>query len=180
MDHGERLVIPTLDQFVWQGRSVEIVPDSDAWRLNKLLNVLGGFYALGQELISRGAVVSLVKLPEARGVKVGLDDWLVEVGSRWETDWPVLERINLDDPRLVTVAAWWQKWREKQATQLAIRQRELTDLEVEEKAGLYTVRVPQHAVCLIFDRLQEQRGGVGAELTITLGSTELLVGLIWD
>jgi hypothetical protein len=44
-------------------------------------------------------------------------------------------------------------------------------------AGLYTVRIPQYGVCLIFDRLQDQRGGVGAELTITLGSTELLSGV---
>ncbi len=177
LETGERLVIPSLDQFAWKGRSVEIVPDSDAWQSNKVLNVLGGFYALAQELISRGAMVTLVQLPEARGMKVGLDDWLLQTGSLWETDWLKLERVSLDDPRLVKVAAWWQKWREKQVTHIAIRQHELEDLAIEENAGLYTVRVPQHAVNLVFDRLQDQRGGVGAELTITLGSTELLGGV---
>lgn len=177
LDTGERLAIPTLDQFAWQSRSVEIVPDSDAWRPNKLLNVLGGFYALGHELISRGAIVSLVKLPEAHGVKVGFDDWLMEVGSRWETDWPVLERISLDDPRLVKVSAWWQKWRERQTTLMTIQQHDLEDLQIVETAGLYTVRVPQRAVTLVFDRLQDQRGGVTTEITITLGNTELIGGV---
>ena len=45
LDSGERLVCPELDQFVWKGRTVEIIPDSDGWREEKFLNVLGGLYA---------------------------------------------------------------------------------------------------------------------------------------
>lgn len=177
LDNGERLVIPTLDQFVWNGRDVLLVPDSDAWRPEREVDLLAGFYALGQELVFRGANVRLLRLPERAGVKIGLDDWLVATGAEWNSSWPHLERFALDDERLRRLAAWWQKWREKTATERAIRQRGLEDLEVEETAGLYTVRVPQHTVCLVFDRLQDQRGGVGAELTITLGSTELLSGV---
>lgn len=177
LDSGARLMIPTLDLFQWSGREVLLVPDSDCWRDDRLIQLMPGFFALGQELISRGARAELLRLPESGGVKVGLDDWLVAVGTEWKTLWPHLERVPLDDTRLKPVAAWWQTWREKAATEQAIRHRDLEDLEVEETAGLYTVRVPQHAVCLTFDRLQDQRGGVAAELTITLGSTELLSGV---
>ncbi len=173
LETGERLIIPTLDQFAWKDRSVELVPDSDAWRPDKLLNVLGGFYALGQQLISRGAKVSLVKLPEPRGVKVGLDDWLVQTGARHETDWPALSRISLDDPRLVTVAAWWQKWREKHATQEAIRKRAVHDLVLTDVAGVFTVKSPAHGLTIIFEQLYTQRGGIVAEISIAVGNTDL-------
>lgn len=175
LDNGERLTIPTLDQFIWQDRSVELVPDSDVWRADKQ-QALCGFFALGQELISRGASVTLVKLPE-RGAKVGLDDFLVSVGSDWEHQWPHLERLPLDDARLAPVAAWWQRWREKQATHAAIQQQTLDDLTIEEIAGLYTIHSPTHAVTMIFDRLTDARGGVTAEVTITLGATDVLSGV---
>lgn len=173
LDSGERLTILTLDQFVWQNRRVELIPDSDVWRPDKQ-HALWGFYALGQELISRGATVVLVKLPEPHGGKVGLDDWLVHAGGSWERDWPALERIALDDDRLASVAAWWQRWREKQATHQAIKQRDADDLTLTEVAGLYTVRSSAHAVVMTFDRLTDTRGGISAEVTITLGSTELI------
>jgi len=63
LDRGERLVIPTLDLFRWDGRSVELCPDSDVWRPEKR-QARQGFYALGRELQARGARVVLVKLPE--------------------------------------------------------------------------------------------------------------------
>lgn len=173
LDNGERLTIPTLDQFVWPNRSVEFIPDSDVWRADKQ-DVLWGFFALGQELISRGATVRLVKLPEPHGVKVGLDDWLVALGEQWELDWPSLERLALDDDRLAPVAAWWQRWREKHATQHALKQRDADDLTLTEVAGLYTVRSSRYALGMICDRLTEARGGISAEMTITLGATELI------
>lgn len=64
LNDGERLVLPGLDQIVWKGRAVELVPDSDVWRPEKE-QALSGFYALGRELQARGARVVFVKLPEA-------------------------------------------------------------------------------------------------------------------
>jgi len=177
LDTGEPLAIPTLDQFAWKDRSVELVPDSDAWREDKLLSVLSGFYALGQELISRGATVRLVRLPERAGVKVGLDDWLVAAGDLWETEWAALERISLDAPQLASVARWWQGWREKQATQQALANREQLDLTVSEVAGEYTVTAPSYGVRFLFDRLAEQRGSLSAELSVYLGEANLLSGI---
>ena len=64
LDSGERLVMPGLDQIIWTGRAVELVPDSDAWRPEKERDILAGFFALAMELKERGAVVVFVKLPE--------------------------------------------------------------------------------------------------------------------
>ena len=75
---------------------------------------LFGFYELGMELIERGAIVRFLRLPEVGGVKVGVDDWLIREGSGWETSWPHLEEIALDEARLVTLAAWHQRRRAKQ------------------------------------------------------------------
>jgi hypothetical protein len=174
MDAGQQIIIPTLDQFVWKSRTVELIPDSDAWREHKLLKVLSGFYALGQELISRGAVVRLVRLPERGAVKVGLDDWLVQVGDEWQILWPSLERISLDDLRLKDLAAWWQRWREKQALDERFRSEQADDMDLSQAAGLYRVAFSSHRVIFQFDRLTDARGGVSAELTVILGSIELL------
>src|SRR5262249_13618459 len=133
--------------------------------------------ALGQELISRGATVRFVKLPEQGTAKVGLDDWLVAVGAEWKTLWPILERMRLDDERLTPVAAWWQRWREVKATQSAVKDRDMDAVELTESAGLYTVILATHGVRLLFDRLTDERGGVKAEVTVTLGATELLSGV---
>jgi DnaB-like helicase N terminal domain/AAA domain len=48
------------------------------------------------------------------------------------------------------------------------------DLDVTEAAGRYVVTSTTHQVSLQFDRLNDQRGGVQAELTIAIGETELL------
>lgn len=172
LDGGERLDLPVLNELVWTNRTVEIVPDSDAWREEKL-DILSGFYALAQQIGSLGASVTLVRLTD-HGEKVGLDDWLVQVGDDAENLWPILERIPLDDARLYRVAAWWQSWKEKQATQAAIKQHDQDDLDLHEVAGLYTVRSVKHALTFTFDRLHEARGSYHAELTVTLGATVLL------
>lgn len=61
---GEPFLLPSLELIVWKNRTVELVPDSDVWRLEKE-QAFKGFYALGRELQVRGARVALVKLPEA-------------------------------------------------------------------------------------------------------------------
>lgn len=114
LEHGERLVLPELDLWVWKGRRVEIVPDSDAWRPNKMMQVLAGFYALGMELAQRGAYVQLVQLSENGNIKVGLDDLLVSEGDQWRDMWGRLERWQPSDRRLSKVAAWYQRWEHKQ------------------------------------------------------------------
>ena len=177
LDSGDKLTLPMLDEIIWPNRPVQICPDSDAWHEGKGWNILAGFFALAKELQQRGASVQFVRLPDLHGVKAGLDDWLLIPGNDVEHGWPKLERISLDDPRLSTLTAWWQKWKEKQVTQSAIKQHDVYDLDVSESAGLYTVRSPTHAVKMIFDRLIDARGGVSAELTVTLGATELLAGV---
>lgn len=64
LDSGERMVLPGLNEIIWKGRTVELVPDSDVWRPDKQ-KALAGFYALGRELQARGAYVTFAKLPEA-------------------------------------------------------------------------------------------------------------------
>jgi hypothetical protein len=113
-------------------------------------------------------------LIDRHGVKVGPDDFLVQEGAQWSHTWKQLERLLPDDARLKPVQAWWQRWRERQATDEALRDQDHEALDLQETAGLYTVCSAKHHVTLTFDRLSEQRGGVTAELTITRGQTELL------
>lgn len=175
---GDKLTLSMLDEFQWIARPVLICPDSDAWHDDTTgWNIRQAFFALAKELQQRGATVQFVVLPDLHGHKAGLDDWLLVSGNDVEHAWPKLERIPLDDPRFSHLTAWWQKWREKQATLSAIKQQTLDDLTIEEMAGLYTIHSAPHAVTMIFDRLSEARGGVTAEVTITLGATEVLSGV---
>jgi hypothetical protein len=155
LDTGEPFLIPTLDQFVWKDRTVELVPDSDAWRDERLITVLGGFYAFGQELVLRGGNVRLVKLPERSRVKIGLDDWFVTTGTIWESEWPALERVSLDDQRLGAVASWWQRWKGKQLVQESLRRSTTEPMDLKEVAGLYFVSFPAHYVEMTFHRLTD-------------------------
>jgi hypothetical protein len=152
LDNGDKLTLPMLDEFQWTNCPVLMCPDSDAWHEEKGWNILAGFFALAKELQQRGASVQFVRLPDLHGVKAGLDDWLLIPGNDVEHGWPKLERISLDDPRLATLTAWWQKWKEKQVTQRAIKQHDVDDLDVTETAGLYVVRSTQNAVRMTFDR----------------------------
>lgn len=70
--------IPDLDVFVWEGRPVYIVYDSDA-AANADVRRAG--MALAQRLIERGARTHLGFLPAPTGEKIGLDDFLVEKGA---------------------------------------------------------------------------------------------------
>ncbi len=173
LDAGERLVIPSVDQVVWQDRVVELIPDSDVWRDEKR-QALSGFYALGMELVQRGAKVSFIVLPEAGQGKVGVDDWLVRSGAQWKAYWPSLERITLDHRRLVKIAKWWQGWREKQVLQQSLQQASYETMEIVDLAGCFQVSFPDHLTVLSFQRLSENARGVSAELTVNVGSLELL------
>ncbi|MGC4097194.1 MAG: AAA family ATPase [Nitrospira sp.] len=168
LDDGKPLMIPTVDQFQWKNREVLLVPDSDAWHADRELDLLAGFYALGQELISRGAVVRLVRLPETGSTKTGLDDWLLSVGQQWESFWPLLERLPLDDERLKRLAAWWQKWRAKHTDLDACRTRSAETPEVENVGDVLSFRWPNLNAIAILERFSEKSGSLSAELTVKL------------
>lgn len=173
LDSGDRLVIPTFDQFIWKGRRVELVPDSDCWRAEKH-HALSGFYALAMELVLRGAEVVFVILQDVAGRKAGLDDWLVSRQADWQHQWPMLERIQLDEKRLAKVAKWWQDWKTKAATQEALRDRVADDLILTEAVGLYVVRSAAHALTFEFDNLHTHRSSVSAEVTVRVEGVELI------
>lgn len=173
LNTGERLTLPALDQFVWDGRPVELIPDSDVWRKDKFA-ALCGFYALAQELVLRGAQVKFIVLPEAGQGKIGLDDWLLRSGSQWRQYWPSLERRGMDDARLTKVVKWWQDWREKQALQQSLQHASQERMEVVDLAGSFRISFPDYQVALNFQRLSENARGVNAELTVAVGHLELL------
>ncbi|NOU09376.1 MAG: DUF3854 domain-containing protein [Nitrospira sp.] len=77
LDRYERMVVPGLDLFVWQDRSVELVPDSDVWRKEKF-QALQALFALAMQLKDWGASVKFVRLPDSAQAKCGFDDWLVQ------------------------------------------------------------------------------------------------------
>ena len=104
------MALPGLDQFSWKSRTVELIPDSDAWRPEKERDILAGFYALGHELKGRGAFVSFVELPEYNGVKCGLDDFIVRAGAFPFETFQGCKRYALDHPRFKALSAWHQKW----------------------------------------------------------------------
>lgn len=176
LDNGDKLTLPMLDEFQWNDRPVLICPDSDAWHEGKEQNILAGFFALAKDLQQRGAHVQFVRLPDLHGVKGGLDDWFLVPGNEVDHGWPKLERIPLDDPRFSTLTAWWQKWKEKQTTHAAIKNQDAEDLDISETVGMFLVHSKTHGVRMTFDRLSEARGSVYAELSITLGTTEIRSG----
>ena len=113
LDSGERLTLPGLDQFVWKGRSIEMVPDSDGWRRDKERDVLAGFYALAMDRKEYGASVVFVELPD--GIpKRGLDDFLAQIPAFARETFRGCKRHALDDPRFKPLAAWHQKWARRQ------------------------------------------------------------------
>lgn len=82
--HGQALN-PLLERFAWLRRNVYVVYDSD---LGTNANVAAALAELARELGDRGAFVHVVWLPEVlgKGVKVGLDDFLVFHGEEGETE----------------------------------------------------------------------------------------------
>jgi hypothetical protein len=56
----------------------------------------------------------------------------------------------------------------------ALKSHDLDELELTHGAGLYVVHSAKHEVRFTFDRVADAHGGVGAELTVTEGTTDLL------
>ena len=172
---GDALIAPLLTAFVWKGRHVNLIPDSDGWKPEKMLDVLAALYALGMWLVAQGAIVSFVRLHDIRGLKkTGIDDFIVAHGEMWREAWDALERIPISDRRLNDVAAWWQSWKARQDSIEALRNREAEELELQESVGVFTCRSAKHQATFVFDRLHEHRETVRAELTVSLGGTILL------
>ncbi len=72
--------IAELDEIVWKGRLVYLVPDSDAKHNDQVLLAV---YALGRVLEQRGATVLVVKIPDLGGLeKTGVDDYLSSKNSK--------------------------------------------------------------------------------------------------
>jgi len=167
---GMRMVLPTLDRIAWPQRPFTFVPDSDVWTREDLLRPVALFCLL---LTQRGAKVEIVRLPDHHGTKQGIDDYLAQAAAWPMQAWESLERLSLDDAPLKRAVAWAQRWLEKQVTVAAVRQ-EQDDLDIEEVAGLYTVRSTAHATAITYDRLTDQRGSIYAEVTVAVGATILL------
>jgi hypothetical protein len=96
--------IADLDRIDWVERETVIVPDSDVWTRPELLQPV---FALGKEVEGRGAKLAVLKLPAARGAKVGLDDFLC-AQSRDAFD--ALPRLALKHPALARTSVWWRGW----------------------------------------------------------------------
>ena len=170
---GMRMLLPALDRIAWQDRSVELAPDSDVWARDELLNAV---VLLALSLTQRGARVQIVRLPDKGGLKQGADDFLVSEAAWPRQAWEQLERLSLDDPRLKKAMAWSTRWEEKERTHESLRQHDVDALDLNETAGFYTVTSGKYGVRISFDRLTDHRG-VTAEVTVSLGTTELLAGV---
>jgi len=96
--------IDDLSLIEWQGREVEIVPDSDVWERRDLMRAI---YALGTELAERGAIIDLVKIPGIKSVKIGLDDYLL---LKARLDYTGLERVGLGTLRK-DYQRWYARWK---------------------------------------------------------------------
>ncbi len=97
--------IADLDRVDWSDRQTVIVPDSDVWVRQDLVQPV---FALGKELEGRGAKVNVLKLPSGPdAAKVGLDDYLCAHGGDALHQLP---RLSLKHPTFTRVAAWWREW----------------------------------------------------------------------
>jgi hypothetical protein len=168
---GWTSLLPNFDAIVWPQRRVALAPDSDVWSREDLLRPVA---LLGLLLARRGAQIEVVTLPESPGRKIGADDFLAAEAAWPHEAWQGLERRPLDHPTLRAATRWATTWIERQAVREAAARQEPASLQLEEACGVYTVTSPAHGVRFVFDQLSDARGGVAAELTITLGHTELL------
>ncbi len=100
--------IPKLDDIAHAEREELICPDSDVWGRPDLIRVV---YALGKELETRGAKVSVAILTPGRdGKKRGLDDFLVQEGAEAVAK---LKRISLRHATFSQAAQWWKGWKQR-------------------------------------------------------------------
>jgi hypothetical protein len=124
--------IGDLDRIDWYGRATIVVPDSDVWTRSDLLQPV---YALGKELETRGAAVTVLKLPaDPQGGKVGLDDYLC---AHTAEELQALPRLALKHSLFSRTATWWKEWVKQKEE--ALTGREPTALELLQRPE--TVRV---------------------------------------
>ena len=142
LDNGDTLTLPMLDEFQWPNRSVLMCPDSDAWHEGKKAGRFSPDSSRSPKTYnSAGHRSSSCVLPDIHGAKAGLDDWFLVPGHDVEQSWLKLERIALDASRFQSLTAWWQKWKEKQATHAAIKDQDAEELDISETAGLFLVQL---------------------------------------
>ena len=104
---GTREIISEIDQIVWVERSVSLYFDSDIWHRPDLKKPV---YALGKELESRGAKVSVILIEQTGAEKIGVDDYLVINGP---DQLDKLTSIPLSHKAFSQAADWWKNWKNK-------------------------------------------------------------------
>jgi hypothetical protein len=124
--------IADLDRIDWCDRETLIVPDSDVWTRQDLLQPV---FALGKELEGRGGKVAVAKVPAGEGgAKIGLDDYLC---AHAPGALDHLSRLRLKHAAFTRVAAWWREWsRRKESVQSEAPQTVLELLERGETLRL--------------------------------------------
>lgn len=93
-ENGEPRLIDEFKSIRWQGKIVELVPDSD---FQKNIIIRHAVLRLGLLLEAEGAKVRVSMLPSHQGEKVGLDDFLISHTVDEFNDENVVKRISLDD-----------------------------------------------------------------------------------
>ena len=88
LDKEERLDHSHARSVCVERPTIVLVPDSDAWRLLMCCRFSGASTLWVKNYLSRGAAVTLVSYVNRDGIKVGLDDCLVQRDHGWETSWP--------------------------------------------------------------------------------------------
>jgi hypothetical protein len=95
----------------WENRDVVIIPDSDVFERPDLMRAI---YALGRELRSLGASVTVARIPQEGTVKVGLDEYVAGGGSVDD-----LETFTLDQHIFHGVRFWYGQWKLKAVLEAA-------------------------------------------------------------
>ncbi|MGH7302989.1 MAG: DUF3854 domain-containing protein, partial [Candidatus Rokuibacteriota bacterium] len=132
--------IADLDRIDWYERETAIVPDSDVWTRPDLLQPV---FALGKELETRGAKVSVLKLPSGLdGAKVGLDDYLY--ANPLEA-FNALPRLSLKHAAFSRTSLWWRGW-VKRREDTADAGSDATALDLLERAESVRVLHPAQDV----------------------------------
>lgn len=166
LDTHQRTVLPSFDYFNFKGRIVEIVPDSDLWRAEKLQG-LCGFYALAKALVHRGAIPRFVVLPESGQGKVGLDDWLKTQSGDLADAFKYLTRIDIGHGLLAPASKWYQVWEAAEQEAEALRKPD-EELTVEQRKYDFLVRFPRVELEFSFSKMTNKARGLEAELMVRL------------
>lgn len=168
---GEAVPLPQFSALNMAARAVFIIPDSDVW--DEKFEALCGFYAMAKSLVTMGASVIFLRLPTVHGGKCGVDDWRIHVSPYTQESYNDLTRLEFGDPSLDRADQWYGQWKEKHSTLAAIKEKDAEGLILSQDLDVYRVRSAPHGAVLEFERVGIVRGSPQAELTVTLGSTEL-------